>query len=95
MTLILVILIEFLIIILLLFVIKGYGKERDRMKLENSALFEHARFKVSVVTSSLLKKADSIRLNLPNEMYTGSFKKNTIVKETSDRFYELLTKHTN
>lgn len=78
-----------------MFVIKEYIKERNELRLQINSVHVHARFKISAVTTSLLKKADSIRQNLPTELYPHSFKKNTVVKETSDRFYELLTKHTN
>ena len=87
--------IELMIIISLCIVIKAFIREQNAMQDEMNGVYKAMEYKVSDRTKQIFDQANSIRLKLPTELYPHSFKKNTVVKETCDRFYELLTKHTN
>lgn len=90
MTSILIIFIEFLIIVILAMVIKGYGKERYLMKEETKKYYAAADAHCAEYAAAILRHAALIRLKLSQEMYRGSFKKNKVVKETCRKFFDEL-----
>jgi hypothetical protein len=87
--------IELMIIISLSLIIKGYMRERDVLIGEMKEIYKTIESKTSARTQYLVQQAHSISLKLPSELYKNSFKRNIIVKETCNRFYELLTKINN
>jgi len=82
--------IELVIIILLVFVIREYGKERSKLKKEISVLHQDIGYRMSAHIDIMFKHANAIRHILPKELYIKSPKKNNIVKETCNLFYEKL-----
>jgi hypothetical protein len=87
---ILIIFIEFLIIIILCLIIRGYVKERRMERDEIGKQFADAAYKRAEHTDLILKFASAIVIKLSQEMYRNMFKKNKIVKETCSKFYEEL-----
>jgi hypothetical protein len=90
MSYIMIILIEFLVIIILSLVIKGYAKERRLMNEEFGKHYAEATFKKAEHTDVILQLANAIVEKLSQEMYQGTFKKNKIVKDVCSRFYREL-----
>lgn len=91
MTEILIIFIEFLFIVILSLVIRGYVKERRNEREQLQQHYLDTAYKRTEHTDLMLKLASSIVLKLTKEMYIEIFKKNKIVKETCKRFYEELS----
>jgi len=90
MSYIMITLIEFLVIIILSLVIKGYAKEQRFMKEDFGKHVAEFTFKKAEHTDVVLQLACTILEKLSKEMYQGVFKKNKIVKETCSKFYEEL-----
>jgi hypothetical protein len=90
MSYIMIILIEFLVIIILSLVIKGYAKERRLMKDEFGKHVAEFTFNKADHTEVILQLANAILEKLSQEMYQGMFKKNKIVKDVCSRFYKEL-----
>lgn len=84
--------IELIAIIVLSYCIKEYYIERDSLKASIIKLQQDMGYRMSAHIEILLKKANNIRHKLPTELYLKSIKKNPIVKETSQKFYEELVK---
>jgi hypothetical protein len=80
-----------LIIIILSTIIKAGSNERFGLTLENSKLYADMGFRISAHIDNMIKRANNIRYKLPTELYSQSVKKNAIVQETCNRFYEELS----
>jgi hypothetical protein len=83
--------IELIIIIILSTIIKAGSNERFGLTLENSKLYADMGFRISAHIDNMIKRANNIRYKLPTELYSQSVKKNAIVQETCNRFYEELS----
>lgn len=82
--------IELITIIILSYCIKEYYRERDSLKVSIIKLQQDMGYRMSAHIEILIKKANSIRYKIPTELYSKSIRKNTIVKETCQKFYEEL-----
>lgn len=83
---------ELFAIIILSYCIKEYYIERDSLKASINKLQLDIGYRMSAHIEILLKKAHNIKHKIPTEFYSKSIKKNAIVKETCEKFYEELTK---
>lgn len=81
---------ELLVIIILLFTIIGYERDRRKLKKEIRIVYQDMGFRISAHIEQMLKHAKAMRHRLPNELYIKSPKKNNIVKEVCCAFYEAL-----
>ncbi len=84
--------IELLAILVLSYCIKEYYIERDSLRMSIARLQQDMGYRMSAHIETLLKKAHNIRHKIPAEFYSKSIRKNAIVKETCERFYEALIK---
>ena len=84
--------IELLGIIVLSYCIKEYYKERESLRMSIARLQQDMGYRMSAHIEMLLKKAHNIRHKIPAEFYFKSIKKNEIVKQTCERFYDELIK---
>jgi len=90
---ILIIFIEFLVIIILCLIIRGYVRERRVERDELGKHYTEVAYKRTEHNDFILKLASAIVIKLSQEMYRDIFKKNKIVKEVCKQFYkELLDK---
>ncbi|RPI19215.1 MAG: hypothetical protein EHM58_02540 [Ignavibacteriae bacterium] len=87
--------IELMIIILLSLVIKTFIRERNALIKDMAEVHKTSNIKLQAKTEQFLEIAHRISLKLPTELYSQSFKKNIVVKETANMFYKLLTKYIN
>ena len=83
---------ELVLIIILMYCLKEYYKERDSLKATIVQLHQDMGFRISAHIESMLTKAQKLKHKIPAELYTKSLRKNAIVKETCDRFYDELTR---
>lgn len=84
--------IELLTIIILSYCIKEYYIERESLRMSIEGLQQDMGYRMSAHIETLLNKAHNIRHKIPAEFYSKSIKKNAIVREACEKFYEALTK---
>lgn len=84
--------VELLAILILTYSIKEYYKERDSLKNSIIKLQQDMGYRKSAHIENMLKKAHNIRHKLPTELYAKSIRKNAVVIETCQKFYEELIK---
>jgi hypothetical protein len=85
-----IILIEFLVIVILSLIIKGYVREHHVLNEALEKQYSETSFKKAEHTDVILQLANAIVEKLSQEMYQGTFKKNKIVKDVCSRFYREL-----
>jgi len=88
---IIIAILELLTIIILAYIIRAGSNERFKLTRENSKLYTDMGYRISAHIENTLKQAHAIRHKLINELYTKSLRKNAIVQETSNAFYEQLS----
>lgn len=82
--------IEPVVIAILSLVIIEYEIDRRRLKREMRRVYQNMGFRISAQIERTFKYANTVRYKLSNELYIGSLKKNTIVKEVCNAFYEAI-----
>ncbi|MBZ0201573.1 MAG: hypothetical protein K8I03_01000 [Ignavibacteria bacterium] len=83
--------IELVIIAILLVVIVEYEIERRNMKKEIHLVYRDMGFRISAHIERTLKHANAVRHKLSNELYLNSPRKNDVIKEVCNAFYEQLS----
>ena len=83
--------VEPVVIAILSLVIIEYEIDRRRLKREMRRVYQDMGFRISAQIERTCKYANTVRHKLSNELYKESLKKNTIVKEICNLFYEELS----
>jgi len=81
---------ESLSIVILLIVIIEYEIDRRNRNKEIKQIHSDMRYRISSRTELMSKYANALRYKLPSKLYIQSPKKNAILKEVCDAFYEAL-----
>jgi hypothetical protein len=81
------------LIALLLLILVEYEVERRKLKQEIRLMYEDMGFRISSHIERTFRHAKEVRYTLPHVLYKESPKKNTIVKEVCEAFYEALLAH--
>lgn len=82
--------IQLVVIAILLIVIVDYEIERRNMKYEARLLYSDMGFRLSAHIERTLNHVNAMRHKLSAELYVESPKKNAIVKEICDLFYQTI-----
>ena len=77
-------------IVILLIIIIEYEIDRRNRNKEIKQIHSDMRYRISSRAEQTIKYANALRYKLQSEMYIQSPKKNAIVKEVCDAFYEAL-----
>lgn len=85
-----ILIVELIIIAILLLVIVEYEIDRRKLKREIRLVYQDMGFRISAHIERTLNHVNAMRHKLSAELYAQSPKKNAIVKEICDLFYQTI-----